>query len=330
MHFLSFNHPVGGFHRSKPDQQFYPRTQVSPPWRRLFFETTGHFEKDGSLVAANTGKVLHIPGQQQQQQRLQLTPTRKESSSLEGKIVPVAFKAPGATSFPSTSVEQRLVKKRRISKTPKKTSTNGGTSSSTSSSSRSSKPPSPNQKRLQDYGTRLTSKELLASAYQNLSDIISEHPSCYLIPGNSKQFDMSVLPYISQVKDDTATRESPIFQPDRLDVLLGRGGTTNYHFGNRTFRQLIALYRPIYCSLPKGHKAELAWNLTYYVRCQGGRFLTRAALDAAAVDGTTADGNVDAWYECGNERAQQKVAQGLREGTAGIVQEAIKTHLERV
>jgi hypothetical protein len=108
------------------------------------------------------------------------------------------------------------------------------------------------------------------------------------------------------VPDDTQRQRYPIQHPADVDVLLGRGTFANRHAGNCLFRRLAASYRDAYTDLPKGQKAQLAYNLVNFVRLQGGRFLIQDAIS---------------YYECGTVRAEIKVRQALREGTAMVRRE---------
>ena len=139
---------------------------------------------------------------------------------------------------------------------------------------------------------------------------ISHHPSNLLIP-TTTSLPQAVQPPLSKM----GTQQEPIDftqtavhiqEPSELDVLLGRGSGTYHHIGNRAFRRLVASYRPAYTTLPKGIKTLLAHNLVDFVRKNGGRFLCRGD-----------DENGGWWYECGDERAVQKVRQSLREVLPG-------------
>ena len=87
------------------------------------------------------------------------------------------------------------------------------------------------------------------------------------------------------------------------DVLLGRGAMSNRNLGNLYFRQLISYYRDSYNTLRKGAKGQLARNICNYVRRSGGRFLEKRHHVRSE----------NQWYECGDDRAQAKCAQALRE-----------------
>jgi hypothetical protein len=91
-------------------------------------------------------------------------------------------------------------------------------------------------------------------------------------------------------------------EPNPNDVLCGRGGGTNNSEGNLNWRKLVALNKHVYTTLPKRQKMLLSNYIVSAVRSQEppGRFLEK-------------DTNSDAWYDVGDERAQRKTSQALRE-----------------
>lgn len=97
-----------------------------------------------------------------------------------------------------------------------------------------------------------------------------------------------------------------IAQPHPHDVLCGRGGGTNAHVGNSHWRMLVAANKELYVSLPKRQKMLLSKSIINAVRCQNppGRFLQKAP-------------KTDLWYDVGDQRAQEKTSQALREGPPG-------------
>jgi hypothetical protein len=73
---------------------------------------------------------------------------------------------------------------------------------------------------------------------------------------------------------------SPITYPKSVrDVILGRDGLSSKHCGNLWFRNLVAKYRYVYITLPKGGKGQLARSIGNYVRLSGGRFLEKRVND---------------------------------------------------
>jgi hypothetical protein len=88
---------------------------------------------------------------------------------------------------------------------------------------------------------------------------------------------------------------------DENDVLCGRGGGTNMQMGNRRFRALVRDFQPTYLMAKRREKPKMARSVVLIVRHRGGRFLRRD-------DG---DGRL---YEVGDEKAEAKTSQALREG----------------
>ena len=113
-----------------------------------------------------------------------------------------------------------------------------------------------------------------------------------------------------QTRDATAS--SPTFDSSELrvsdsssvgphDVLLGRGGATNSHTGNRNFRKIVAQHQQEYLKAKKREKVVIAQRIVAIVKGNGGRFLKRTD-------------NALNWIEVTDKRAQEKTSQALREG----------------
>ena len=85
------------------------------------------------------------------------------------------------------------------------------------------------------------------------------------------------------------------------DVLCGRGGGTNSQMGNRRYRALVRDFQPTYLMARRRDKPRMARSVVLIVRRRGGRFLRR----------DDADGRL---YEVGDEKAEAKTSQALREG----------------
>lgn len=92
-----------------------------------------------------------------------------------------------------------------------------------------------------------------------------------------------------------------------LSVLCGRGGGTNAHVGNSHWRMLVTANKELYVTLPKRQKMLLSKSIVNAVRTQNppGRFLQK-------------DPKTDLWYDVGDQRAQEKTSQALREGAPEI------------
>lgn len=92
-----------------------------------------------------------------------------------------------------------------------------------------------------------------------------------------------------------------IFQVQRYDVLLGRGGETNHHVGNVHYRQLVKACQPAYLAAKRRDKPRIAVAIVQVVRAHSGRFLKKQAHECS-------------WVDVGNIRAREKTSQALREG----------------
>lgn len=85
------------------------------------------------------------------------------------------------------------------------------------------------------------------------------------------------------------------------DVLCGRGGGTNSQMGNRRYRALVRDFQPTYLMARRREKPLMARSVVLIVRNRGGRFLRRDESDGRL-------------YEVGDEKAEAKTSQALREG----------------
>lgn len=85
------------------------------------------------------------------------------------------------------------------------------------------------------------------------------------------------------------------------DVLCGRGGGTNTYIGNRRYRAIVQSYQPQYLKLKRKEKPLMACEVVKVIRSKGGRFLKR-------------DSVTQLWNDIGNEKAEAKTGQALREG----------------
>jgi len=105
-----------------------------------------------------------------------------------------------------------------------------------------------------------------------------------------------------------------ITTPHPHDVLCGRGGGTNNHIGNSHWRMLVAANKQLYITLPKRQKMLLSRSIVHAVRSQNpaGRFLQK-------------EPKCDKWYDIGDQRAQEKTSQALREGAPDLRSKMSKT-----
>ena len=89
-------------------------------------------------------------------------------------------------------------------------------------------------------------------------------------------------------------------QPTENDVLLGRGGRSNHHTGNKRYRDEVRNLRTWYASIGenKDEKTALSQCLVDYVHGYKGRFLEK---------------DKSGWFEVPNIVARRKASQALRE-----------------
>ncbi|KAL7541799.1 LOW QUALITY PROTEIN: hypothetical protein ACHAWF_007022 [Thalassiosira exigua] len=92
-----------------------------------------------------------------------------------------------------------------------------------------------------------------------------------------------------------------ISMPHANDVLCGRGGGSNNHPGNESFRELVNEFPYVNC--PKREKPLIARRIVEAVRNQTppGRFLSK-------------DSRTGLWNDIGDGKAREKTSQALREG----------------
>ena len=90
-------------------------------------------------------------------------------------------------------------------------------------------------------------------------------------------------------------------EPTDRDVLLGRGGMTNHHKGNKLYRERIEDFKPYYQRLSsKDEKQEFSIMVVNFVHSYGGRFLEKDVYS-------------DGWVEVEKNKSRKKVGQALRE-----------------
>ncbi|KAL7469225.1 hypothetical protein ACHAXS_009482 [Conticribra weissflogii] len=91
--------------------------------------------------------------------------------------------------------------------------------------------------------------------------------------------------------------------PHPHDVLCGRGGGSNNHPGNESFRELVNEVKVPYVNCPKREKPLIARRIVEAVRNQSppGRFLQK-------------DMDTGLWNDIGDAKAREKTSQALREG----------------
>lgn len=118
--------------------------------------------------------------------------------------------------------------------------------------------------------------------------------SCGVPPRvRSEATDAIVSPYEAVNGDD-------LMKPRDVDVLCGRGGLINKHFGNVVYRKVVDFNKPFYQSVHKKHRILVSQSIVQSILNCGGRFLIMRAKGKA-------------WIELGYKRAVQKTSQALRE-----------------
>jgi len=98
--------------------------------------------------------------------------------------------------------------------------------------------------------------------------------------------------------------------PHAHDVLCGRGGGTNNHAGNESFRDLVNERKRTYLNSSKREKPLVSRSIVEAVRNRKppGRFLTK-------------DDKTGLWNDIGDQKAREKTSQALREGAPVIRRE---------
>mmetsp|Transcript_2788 Transcript_2788/g.4174 ORF Transcript_2788/g.4174 Transcript_2788/m.4174 type:complete len:556 (+) Transcript_2788:333-2000(+) len=96
----------------------------------------------------------------------------------------------------------------------------------------------------------------------------------------------------------------PITEPNKNDVLCGRGGRINAHDGNVQFREIVVEHKKEYLSksTKKLEKAHIAARIIQQIRTMDppGRFLKE-------------DSDTGLWFDIGDAKAIKKAGQALRE-----------------
>ncbi|GAX23374.1 hypothetical protein FisN_15Lh090 [Fistulifera solaris] len=101
---------------------------------------------------------------------------------------------------------------------------------------------------------------------------------------------------------DTTKALTPILSPQPRDVLAGRGGAINQHWGNRMYRRIVEHNKPIYRQVPKRQRQLVSQSIVQVILDHGGRFLEKKNNHHSST-----------WTDIGFQRAVQKTSQALRE-----------------
>ena len=124
--------------------------------------------------------------------------------------------------------------------------------------------------------------------------------------GTSINVDIDVDEFLQRIDHLSKYNEyqlltEPCEEPTDRDVLLGRGGMTNHHVGNRLYREKIEDFKPYYQKLSgKDDKQEFSKKVVNFVHSYAGRFLEKDAYS-------------EGWVEVEKNKARKKVGQALRE-----------------
>lgn len=91
-----------------------------------------------------------------------------------------------------------------------------------------------------------------------------------------------------------------IDEPTEIDVILGRGGKSNHHPGNKRYREEVLNMQAWYKQSVKTEKTDLAQQVVDYINSYGGRFVKKNKIDGR-------------WFIVANLVARKKASQALRE-----------------
>jgi len=117
---------------------------------------------------------------------------------------------------------------------------------------------------------------------------------------------------------DASSDRAEIVHPGPHDVLLGRGGGTNNHIGNKNFRDLVTRNKMRYLACSKVDKPKVARDVVNIWKKlePPGRFLQRKD-ETIRGPGSVRDEDV-VWIEVDDQEARKKASQCLRERTPDV------------
>lgn len=136
---------------------------------------------------------------------------------------------------------------------------------------------------------------------QDLVSTTKAEPSASLEKKGCKRKRQVMSPK-KTVSVKTGKSDAVYVRHTNMDVLLGRGGTTNVHVGNQRFLSARDVTRPRYQRMKRTDKALVAQELVDTVHAWGGRFLKKARAQQS-----------DLWVEVDIASARRKASQALRE-----------------
>ena len=146
----------------------------------------------------------------------------------------------------------------------------------------------------------------LKKSHLGIPGNIRKHQSSFSSEHANRSYEYvpsSASPFSSQSLTISSIARQYIRKVNENDVLCGRGGATNVHIGNRSFRSLVKKHQDEYLKAKKKDKLVVAAFLVDIVRKKipPGRFLKK-------------DDARNLWYDVGDAKAREKTSQALREG----------------
>lgn len=141
-------------------------------------------------------------------------------------------------------------------------------------------------------------KKFVMCEVQRISESSSQQSvaktSSFTLDESSMQSSLS-----SVVTTKETANEKVSCIPTDEDVLLGRGGLTNHHPGNKRYRKEASKLKAKYMKCTKKQKTGVSEQLVKRVKSWGGRFLIREKNGV--------------YYEASKDKARKKASQALRE-----------------
>lgn len=139
---------------------------------------------------------------------------------------------------------------------------------------------------------------------------VTEHGSTHAkrLTAYTEEDDPSEPKKARYAGDDTDFELPGIVEPgtqgisdyDTNDVLCGRGGGTNQHYGNIVFRNLVDTHREQYLRSKKNDKPFISRSIVKTIRDRNGRFLKKDEASGL-------------YFEIGDSEAREKTSQALRQ-----------------
>lgn len=133
--------------------------------------------------------------------------------------------------------------------------------------------------------------------------IVEPPPPLVAPPKNSASpVNTDAMMTLTNALEANIPKAGAIQNPGRFDVLFGRGGGTNFHHGNMTYRKKIKAVQSAYIhARQRSVKTEIISEIIRQVKADGGKFLRQ-------------DENDKLWYEVDDKEIKKKTSQTLREG----------------